>query len=83
MDHELLQWATAMGVGGVLAAAMFAAYRQDRERTEKRYEEIITRLDKTAEAWIKIVQENTAAFTRNTEVVQSLHSHMFEGERRK
>ncbi|HJP61260.1 MAG TPA: hypothetical protein VJ865_14730 [Gemmatimonadaceae bacterium] len=29
-----------------------------------------------------IVKENTAAFTQNTAVVQSLHSHIAEGERR-
>lgn len=29
-----------------------------------------------------IVKENTAAFTNNTAVVQSLHAHIAEGERR-
>lgn len=32
--------------------------------------------------WMQIVKENTAAFTQNAIVVQSLHAHIAEGERR-
>lgn len=76
MDLEVVKWFSALGVGGVLAAFMFAAYRKDmRELTDQWRGQ--------TEILMVVVRENTVAFTRNTDVVQSLHTHMVEGERRR
>lgn len=73
---ELGKWALQWGgpLAGLLAM-LFHFYRKD--------------MTKANEDWrgqsgilLQIVKENTAAITRNTEVVQSLHDHMFKGERR-
>jgi hypothetical protein len=75
-ELELGKWALQWGgpMAGLLAL-LFFFYRKD--------------MMKNSEDWrgqsgtlLQVVKENTAAITRNTEVVQSLHQHMFSGERR-
>jgi hypothetical protein len=71
-EKELFQWATQ--IGGPMAALLlvfFFFYRKDMLEWKGQTSMLI-----------QIVKENTAAFTKNTEVVQSLHDHMFKGERR-
>jgi hypothetical protein len=75
MDLEFVKWLSGLGVGGVLAAFIFNAYRKDMANFTQQWKG-------QTELLIAVVRENTVAFTRNTEVVQSLHTHMVEGERR-
>lgn len=75
MDLELAKWLSGLGVGGVLAALMFSIYRKDMR-------ELTAQWKGQSEMLMQVVKENTAAFTRNTAVIQSLHIHMTEGDRR-
>ena len=75
MDAEMIKWISGLGVGGVLAGVIFAAYRKDMRAFAEQWKG-------QTEVLISVVRDNTAAFTRNTEVVQSLHAHMMRGERR-
>jgi hypothetical protein len=81
---NLGEWALKIGgpMGGLLVLFFFF-YRKDmqfyisemKQVSEERKAENIT--------LITVIKENTAALAKITEVVQSLHTHMFEGERRK
>jgi hypothetical protein len=71
-EKDFFQWATQIGgpMAGLLLVFFFF-YRKDMLEWKGQTSMLI-----------QIVKENTAAFTKNTEVVQSLHDHMFKGERR-
>lgn len=75
MDIELTKWLSGLGVGGVLAGLMFGIYRKDMR-------ELTAQWRGQTELLVTVVKENTAAFTRNSEVVQSFHQHISSGERR-
>lgn len=53
-DPEFIKWGATLGVGGVLAAFMFAFYRKD----IKQYTEL---WKMTAEQMMGIIKENTAS----------------------
>lgn len=59
------QWLASLGVGGVLAGGMFMAYRSDRKSSEER-------LEKYAETFMTIVQDNTKAMTSLVDVIREL-----------
>lgn len=75
MDMELTKWLSGLGVGGVLAAFMFGIYRKDMR-------ELTAQWKGQTELLVQVVKENTAAFTQNTAVIQSLHGHILLDERR-
>lgn len=63
MDVDTLKWAASLGVGGSLAAMMFAIYRKD--------------MKANADAWhgqsellMAVVKENTAAITALIHLVE-------------
>lgn len=85
-----------MQIGGPMAALLMIFgyfYRKDMKANTAQYREDMRfytdQMKSVSDEWkgqssqlMAIVKENTAAFTRNTEVVQSLHSHISDGERR-
>lgn len=75
LDLEFAKWLSGLGVGGVLAAVMFSIYRKDMR-------ELTAQWKGQTEMLVQVVKENTAAFTQNTTVIQSLHAHMNNGDRR-
>jgi hypothetical protein len=67
------------------AAAMKAnteQYRQDMKFYTEQMKQVSEEWKGQLSILIRIVQENTAAFANNSAVVQSLHAHIAEGERR-
>lgn len=75
MDLEFVKWLSGLGVGGALAAFIFSAYRKDMTQFTEQWKG-------QTELLVDVVRENSAAITQNTAVVQSLHAHMTEGDRR-
>lgn len=75
MDIEFVKWLATLGVGGALAGMMFIVYRKDMR-------ELTAQWRGQTELLVQVVRDNTVAMTQNTTVVQSLHQHMGEGERR-
>lgn len=77
-NEEFFKYLASLGVGGIIAGLIFAAYRKD----VKSY----TDLWKTmSDALITVVKENTASNTRLTTVVEALHRRIDErtvGDRR-
>lgn len=83
MDSELMKWAVQIG-GPMAGLFMIGGYFY---RKDMRF--YVAEMKTVSEEWkgqsamlMTIVKENTAAFTQNAIVVQSLHSHIAEGERR-
>lgn len=68
-DPELIKWLSSLGVGGVLAGILFLVYRKDIK--------MFTELWKgQSDALMNVVKDNTAAMTRNTLVVESMHKRL-------
>lgn len=64
-----MKWFATLGVGGILAGVMFFFYRKDVQ--------MYTDLWKIqSEQLTKVVQENTAATTRNNVVLDALHRRL-------
>lgn len=87
MDTSVIEagkWALQIGgpMGGLLVLAMYV-YRKDMQFYIAEMKQISDERKSENTTLIRVIQEVTAALTKNTEVVQSLHTHMFEGERRK
>ena len=94
VENELIRW--AVQIGGPMAALLMIFgyfYRKDMKSNTAQYREDVKfytdQMKQVSDEWkgqssqlTQIVKENTAAFTRNTEVVQSLHAHIADGERR-
>lgn len=74
-DLDFIKWLSGLGVGGVLAAFMFMAYRKDMQLFTSQWKG-------QSEALVQVVKDNTIALTQNTSVVKSLHDHIVQGERR-
>ena len=69
MDVEFAKWLLTLGVGGALAAFMFAFYCKDvRAYTElwKGQSDIL----------MQTIKDNTAAITTNTMVIDALHRRL-------
>lgn len=93
-DSGLLQWAVQVGGPmGALLVLFFYFYRKDLKQNAEQYREDMKfytdQMKGVSDEWkgqsrilMEIVKENTIAFTQNTAVVQSLHIHISEGERR-
>lgn len=93
-ESELLRW--AVQIGGPMASLLILFgyfYRKDMKANTQQYRDDMKfytdQMKQVSDEWkgqstqlMQIVKENTAAFTQNTAVVQSLHSHIAEGERR-
>jgi hypothetical protein len=81
---ELGKW--ALQIGGPMAGMfvlLFFFYRKDMQFYVSEMKQVSDdRKSETAQL-ITVIREITIAITKNTEVIQSLHQHMFEGERRK
>lgn len=82
MDGELVKWFATLGVGGVLAWCMFLIYRKDAKEWREEYAQLSSGWKGQCELLVGLVRDNTAAITQNTAVVQSLHQHISDGERR-
>jgi predicted histidine transporter YuiF (NhaC family) len=81
---ELGKW--ALQIGGPMAGLLvlfFYFYRKDMQYYAGQAKEISEERKMEVSTLIAVIKDVTAAITRNSEVVQSLHVHMFEGERRK
>lgn len=93
-ETGLMQWAIQVGGPmGALLLLFFHFYRRDMKQNTEQYREDMKfytdQMKAVSDEWkgqsaqlMAIVRENTAAFTHNTAVVQSLHQHIAEGERR-
>lgn len=75
MDLEFMKWLSGLGVGGIIAAIIFNAYRQDMTNFTQQWKG-------QTELLVQVVKENTAAHAQNSAVVQSLHAHISQGDRR-
>lgn len=65
VDPEFIKWGATLGVGGILAAFMFAFYRKDIQN--------YTQLWKiTADQMITIVKENTESNTKLISMIESM-----------
>lgn len=62
--------------------AMTEQYREDMKFYTEQMKQVSDEWKGQSAALMAIVRENTAAFTQNTAVVQSLHAHIADGERR-
>lgn len=81
---ELGKW--ALQVGGPMAGLLvlfFYMYRKDMLAHAQKMEGIAIERKEESAQLVVVIKDVTVALTKNTEVVQSLHTHMFEGERRK
>lgn len=93
-EGELLRW--AVQIGGPMAALLLVCgyfYRKDMKANTDQYREdmrfFTDQMKQVSDEWkgqsvsmMQIVKENTIAFTENTAVVQSLHQHISQGDRR-
>jgi hypothetical protein len=87
MDSNMIdagKWALQIGgpMGGLLVLAMYV-YRKDMQFYIAEMKQISDERKNENATLITVIKENTAALSKMAEVVQSLHQHMFEGERRK
>ncbi len=75
LDPGFLQWG-ALGIGGVLAGVIFYFYREDRkaseDRLQKMHEACEARLNAITDDFRLIVQENTAASQKLTDLITLL-----------
>jgi hypothetical protein len=93
-DAGLLQWAVQIGGPmGALLVIFGYFYRKDMKANTAQYREDMKfytdQMKQVSDEWkgqsallLGVVKENTVAFTQNTAVVQSLHSHIANGGRR-
>jgi hypothetical protein len=70
------------GPMGALLVLFFYFYRKDMQYYTNEMKQVSDEWKGQTAILMQIVKENTAAFTKNTEVVQSLHRHMFDGDGR-
>lgn len=64
-----LQW-TSPAVTGALAAWIFYFYRQDRKDAREKLRSLLDRYDRLAESFRGIIENNTAAVTKLTTLVE-------------
>lgn len=64
MDPEFVKWLATLGVGGVLAAFMFVAYRKD----VKQYTELWRTM---AEQLVEVVKDNTTSNTKLISLIET------------
>lgn len=64
-DPEFLKYLASLGVGGIIAGLMFMFYRRDVATYTAQWKG-------QSEQLTKVVVDNTAAITSNTEVMRSL-----------
>lgn len=93
-EGELIKWAVQIGGPMVALLLLFGYfYRKDMKTNTALYRADMKfytdQMKQVSDEWkgqssqlMQIVKENTVAFTQNTAVVQSLHTHISEGERR-
>ena len=80
---ELGKW--ALQIGGPMAGLLvlfFYFYRRDLLASAAEMKQVSEERRLESATLIAVIRENTAALTKMAEVVQSLHQHMFNGERR-
>jgi len=80
---ELGKW--ALQIGGPMAGLLvlfFYFYRRDLLASAAEMKQVGEERRLESATLIAVIRENTAALTKMAEVVQSLHIHMFEGDRR-
>lgn len=65
MDIELIKYLGSLGVGGALAGFMFIVYRRDAQRQTEQWKG-------QAEMLVRVVQDNTAAMTSLTKVIEQI-----------
>lgn len=83
MDYsEFLKWVSGLGVGGLLAAFIFDAYRKDRQASTDRILEVIATEKDRTHLLVQVVKDNTSALVQVSATVQSLHEHIIGGDRR-
>lgn len=72
-DTQFIQWATSLGVGGVLAAGMFLYHRRDMKGYTQTLEKLCSQWEKHDEALMAVIADNSAAMARNTATIDALH----------
>lgn len=82
-ESDLLKW--AIQIGGPMAGLFLIGgyfYRKDMRFYIAEMQDARDDWREQSLQWMQIVKENTSAFAHNTAVVQSLHQHIADGERR-
>lgn len=75
-DTTFLQWATTLGIGGVLAAGMFLVYRKDMAAH-------ISAWKGQSDALLVVVQENTRAVTAMGVLVEVMRNELRDAQARR
>lgn len=76
MDQKQIEWFATLGVGGVVAAFMFMYYRRDVKYYTDLWKDQANQNRAVIEQMLGIIRENTAALTKLTAVVDSLHRRL-------
>lgn len=86
-ENELVKW--AVQIGGPMAALLVVCgyfYRKDMKYYADQYREDMKyytdQMKGMSDELMKVMRENTQAFATCTTVVQSLHQHIAQGDRR-
>lgn len=69
VDNDLFKWLVSLGVGGVLAGAMFMFYRKDMKQFTEQWK-------MQTELLLAVVRENTASNVRMEELLKALHRRL-------
>ena len=80
MDSEMVKLAASLGVGGILALAMFLWYRKDAAAWRDEVKEWKDSETRRGDTMTQIVKENTAAVTNNTAAVAHLTYYIKNGK---
>lgn len=81
--EEFTRWLASLGVGGAIAGIIFYFYNKMAEDNAKRWEKHADMWKEQADMWksynkdlLMVIKDNTAAFTRNTDVIESFHRRL-------
>jgi len=94
MDADFSKWLAGLGVGGVLAALFYFQNNKNSVEYARRAEELaknfadrveaLLNLEKgRTEMLVRLVTDNTAQTTANTEVVRALHRRLDSDEKQR
>jgi hypothetical protein len=73
MDTEFVKYLASLGVGGIIAGFMFILYRKDMARAVEQWKGQSELWLEQNKVLIMVVKENTAAFTKNTDIMKAFH----------
>jgi len=75
-DSATTAWLANLGVGGLLAYAMFLLYRKDMRENAERMTDLVKQTTERADASMAFVKEQASALTRVATVLDRLESRL-------